>query len=99
MTLTNGVPVYGQPAIRRRSYGSNTLPNTLCRFPVVVTQHSAEPFMPKHRSGHLPHFRRRSDESILQSLVIPLCVIVLEVFADRHAQMPIVDDDQPIEAF
>ena len=72
-------------------YGSNTQRNTLCRFPVVVVQHPAEPFAPKHRSGQLPHFRRRSDDRVLESLVIPLRVIMLDVvWVQQSAQAEVV---------
>ena len=70
------IPAY---ALMSTPYGSNTQPSTSCRFPVVVIQHPAEPFAPKHRSGQLPHCRRRSDERIVKSLVIPLRVIVFDV--------------------
>jgi hypothetical protein len=54
--------------------------------------------MASDATRHLDH-RWAGDESIVESLVIPFAVVVLDVLRHGPPEMPVSDRNQPIEAF
>jgi hypothetical protein len=54
--------------------------------------------MASHATHRLDHQRTR-DETIVESLVIPFAVIVLDVLCHGSAEVPHPDRNQPVQAF
>jgi hypothetical protein len=51
-----------------------------------------------HATRHLDD-RRARDEPIVQSLVIPFAVVVLDVLRHGTPEVPLADPNQPVQAF
>ena len=61
--------------------------------PFVVVEDSAQPFMALNSGIHIDHAVLFLDQPIVESLMIPLGVIVLRVFLHRVPQMPLAQRD------
>jgi len=65
---------------------------------LVVVQQSAKALTPADPS--LASTQRASvDEPVPEPLMIPLAMVVLDVFGDRAPEMALAERDDPIEAF
>ena len=53
--------------------------DSLRRLPIIVAKHAAQSFTAIDLAAALPHFLARLNDLVLQSLVIPLSVIVFEI--------------------
>src|SRR4029079_9696889 len=78
-------------------YSVSRLTCRSCRSLIEIEQ-SAEPRTAPHATRHLDHWLSR-DDSIVESLVVPLIVVVLDVLRYRAPEMPIPDRNQLVEAF
>jgi hypothetical protein len=54
--------------------------------------------MASHPTRHLDH-RLARDEAIVESLVIPFDVVMLDVLRDGATEVPVPDRNQPVQAF
>ena len=61
-------------------------------------QQPAEPWTPSHATRHLD-YRRARDEAIVEALMMPFAVIVLDVLRHGPPEMPLPDRNQPVQAF
>ena len=64
---------------------------------VVVLQQPTEP-LPARNVTRMTNLVARFDQSVVQSLMIPLPVVVLDVFSDRSFEWSLTKEDHAIEA-
>jgi hypothetical protein len=67
--------------------------------PVVVIQHPAEPFSALDASSHVDFASLIVDQPIVDSLVIPLDVVVLHVLSHGVPQMSLSERNDPRQTF
>jgi hypothetical protein len=81
-TASGPVISIARPLIRRRA--------------LVIVEDSAEPRTPTNRADGTGR-RRSRDQCVRNPLVIPLVMIVRDVFGDRASEMALADWNQLIE--
>src|SRR5262245_61021640 len=62
--------------IRGESATSSRKKNQSCRLAVIIAEHSAQTSPLSHSSSSRPNCFRRNDESVVQSLMVPLHMIM-----------------------
>ena len=72
---------------------------TLLRGAAVVLQEPAEPFVADDRSVVIHGRRGWHDELVVETLMVPLAMIVLNELADRMAKMPLAERHDAVQAF
>jgi hypothetical protein len=65
---------------------------------VIEVEQTAEPFPSNNTAIHVDGFGRARDQSVLDSLVISLSVVVLDELADYVPKMSLAEGYDPIEA-
>ena len=70
----------------------------LRRFSVVVTEHPAESLTAAHAPDGLGRAGQGRNDRVVESLVIPLSVVVHEVLANCASQGVLAEEDHPVEA-
>jgi hypothetical protein len=68
------------------------------RSPSVVAKHPTETFMARDRTAPFECARVEIDQSVSDSLMIPLAVIVLDVFANDSPEMTFAERNHLAEA-
>ncbi len=63
----------------------------------IVAQHPAEPPGAFDRTDRLPFADIRLDQSVVEPLVIPLCVVVSGEFSCRLTKRPFPEEDHSVE--
>ena len=68
------------------------------RRAIVIVKQTAQPSTSTNATNGPVRRRRARDQCVLDPLVIPLAVIVRDVFGDCASKMPLAERNQPIEA-
>ena len=64
---------------------------------VVVLENASKSFTGQYGDGLIRGCRHRCDELIIEALMIPFCVIVVNVFGYRDPQMPLTQRNDVVE--
>jgi hypothetical protein len=67
--------------------------------PMIVTQHSTEPFMAVNLTAHRVESVIRLDQNVVESLVVALAMVMSSVLASRLLKRPFSEEDHPMETF
>ena len=66
--------------------------------PLIEVEQPAEPWTASHATRHLNH-QRACDEAVVESLVIPFFVVMLDGLRHGRPEVPLPDRNQPVQAF
>jgi hypothetical protein len=80
------------------SHSSAEPSNQSLRRAIVIVKQTAQPSTSTNATNGPVRRRRARDQCVLDPLVIPLVVIVRDVFGDCPSKMPLAERNQPIEA-
>ena len=70
----------------------------LRRVPMVIAEHSTEPFAACDGAIGKIDFADRIDQPVFKALVVPLMMIMFKEFADRVPQRAFPEEDHAIQA-
>jgi len=65
----------------------------------VVIEQSAQALAANYVSGFPPDLNSGFDDSVIEALMVPLSVIVVQIFADRGPQRSLAEEDHSLEYF
>ena len=66
---------------------------------MVETEESAQAVAPLHVGGRAPRQRPLPQKPVVESLMVSLVVVVLDVLSREQAQVVLTERDHPIETF